>query len=71
MQFQFQSLTELISMNGHGPYVWACYLFTVFALAVLTYLPLSKKRQVMKKIARQLRIESNSLKSNSLNKKVD
>ena len=53
-------------MNGHGPYVWACYLFTVFTLAVLTYLPLSKKRQVMKKIARQLRIESNSL-----NKKVD
>ena len=47
-------------MNGHGPYVWACYLFTALILAVLTYWPLSKKRQVMKQIARQLRIESNN-----------
>ena len=60
MQFQFQSLTELISMNGHGPYVWACYLFTVLILVVLTYWPLSKKRQVMRQIARQLRIKSNN-----------
>ena len=57
MYFQFQSLTDFISMSGHGGYVWACYLFTVLIVTILTYWPLLKKRQLVAQLARQRRIE--------------
>ena len=59
MRLQFQSLTDFMSMGGHGGYVWACYLFTVLTVAVLIYWPSLKRRQLIKQIARLQRIVSN------------
>ena len=59
MHFQFQSLVDFISMDGHGGYVWGCYLFTVLTLAILTYWPLLKKQQLMAQLERQQRLDSN------------
>ena len=59
MNFQFQSLADFISMDGHGSYVWSCYLFTLLILAVLMYWPRLKKQHLMVQMRRQRRIELN------------
>lgn len=48
MNFYFDSLEEFLHMNGHGPYVWFCYIVTVVVFAVLIALPVIKKRQFFK-----------------------
>lgn len=35
MKFQFESLTDLFGMSGHGPYVWAAYGITFSAILLL------------------------------------
>lgn len=42
--FQFSSLSEFFNMNGHGIYVWVCYLITAAAFAFLGVGPRLKKR---------------------------
>ena len=58
MAFQFESLTDFANMAGHGPYVWASYGITVTALLLLVAIPVLKKRQLLSRIERQQRIES-------------
>lgn len=35
MEFQFESLSQMFWMEGHGPYVWAAYLITLFGICGL------------------------------------
>ncbi len=35
MTFQFESLSALFWMEGHGPYVWAAYLITLSGICGL------------------------------------
>lgn len=45
--FQFSDLHSFLWMNGHGPYVWGCYVVTFLGLGFLALEPrLQRKRFV-------------------------
>lgn len=45
--FQFPDLHSFLWMNGHGPYVWGCYVVTFLGLGFLALEPrLQRKRFV-------------------------
>jgi heme exporter protein D len=56
--FQFESLSAFLSMDGHGVYVWASYAATLVPLAVIAWLPYSKKRVLIAQVQRQQRIDN-------------
>ena len=58
MEFQFDSLQDFVSMSGHGPYVWACYIMVALVLTYLLLSPLWQKKQLLKEINRLKRIKS-------------
>lgn len=43
----FDSLTSLIVMEGHGPYVWTCYGVFFLLLGALVYWSLLQRRRVV------------------------
>lgn len=45
LSFQFASMAEFFTMNGHGPYVWAAYALTVSGLLYLVLKPWQRQRQ--------------------------
>lgn len=49
----FDSLTELWTMAGHGPYVWAAYAISFIVLAALIMLPAKHYRQQLRHIRQQ------------------
>ena len=53
-------------MNGHGSYVWFCYLITFIVILIMIWIPLQRRRQLMAQLKRQLRIsEAKALGSNA------
>lgn len=58
MTFQFESVMDLLSMSGHGPYVWASYAITFFAMLALVLIPLFQQKGLAVRIQRKQRIES-------------
>ncbi|WP_045859743.1 heme exporter protein CcmD [Teredinibacter purpureus] len=46
--FQFSSVQDFFSMNGHGPYVWASYLITFSGIALLALSCTAAKRKFIK-----------------------
>jgi heme exporter protein D len=48
MKFQFETFADFMTMSGHGPYVWASYGITTFALAWLFVVPVLQKREFLK-----------------------
>lgn len=48
LTFQFESLSELAWMKGHGPYVWGAYLITFVGLGYLMVVPVLKKKHFFK-----------------------
>lgn len=54
MNFQFESLHDFLLMNGHGPYVWACFAITFGLMLYLVLAPEIRTRQFIKQ---QKRIE--------------
>ena len=53
--FQFESFDALLTMGGHGPYVWAAYGLSLVIMLGLVLSPLRKQRVIMANI--QLRID--------------
>ncbi|CAM3696239.1 heme exporter protein CcmD [Parendozoicomonas haliclonae] len=53
----FEDLNALISMDGHGPYVWACYGLGMIVLAWNLLTPLRQNRAVAADIQRRARRE--------------
>lgn len=49
MKFQFETISDFIAMNGHGPFVWAAYGITFVALAFLLLSPIAQKKAFLKK----------------------
>lgn len=47
LTFQFSSLADMLSMGGHGPYVWASYLITLTAIAGLGLAPYLAQRRFL------------------------
>jgi heme exporter protein D len=54
MNFQFESFRDFLLMNGHGPYVWACFAVTFALMLYLTLAPDFRTRQF---IRQQKRLE--------------
>lgn len=52
----FTSISEFISMGGHGVFVWTCYAITLLAVAVLVVWALSERKSTIAKINRQLNL---------------
>lgn len=54
VEFYFDSLSALWTMDGHGPYVWSVYLIVVAVLAALAIQPIVRRRQLLQKFREQL-----------------
>ena len=60
MHFQFDSLNAFLTMNGHGAYVWACYLITFSVLIFLVVSPLLEKKSFLKQQKKIAILQKNS-----------
>lgn len=58
MDFYFDSFSEFVTMNGHGPYVWICYFVTFVVLASLLLMPILKSRKFIQQQRRLARREA-------------
>lgn len=65
MIFQFETLTSFLLMDGHGLYVWSCYLITGIAMKLLILFPLIKRKSLIVQLKRQKRLEENQAKTQS------
>jgi len=48
ISFQFADLHSFLWMNGHGPFVWACYLITFAGLALLVLEPRIQRKRFIR-----------------------
>ena len=46
VEFQFESLQEMLVMSGHGPFVWGAYALTIVSLLLLVVQVRMRKRDV-------------------------
>ncbi len=53
----FESFSELIAMDGHGPYVWTCYGIALVILVFNVASPLLRKKQFLQEQVRRLKRE--------------
>lgn len=51
----FESLSDALTMAGHGPYVWASYGITLAVLAALVINPIQRQRSALRAIAAEVR----------------
>ncbi|MGY8870830.1 MAG: heme exporter protein CcmD [Pseudomonadales bacterium] len=57
---QFETMSEFITMDGHGLYVWLSYGIGVSIIIGNLVLPLFKRKELMQSLARRLRRENNT-----------
>lgn len=51
----FESISDALTMAGHGPYVWASYGITLAVLAALVINPIQRQRSARRTIAAEVR----------------
>ncbi len=51
----FESFSQLLAMEGHGPYVWSAYAITLVTLIALVAQPLAAKRRQLRELRGFLR----------------
>ncbi|MCP5206577.1 MAG: heme exporter protein CcmD [Hahellaceae bacterium] len=56
----FESLQDFIAMGGHGPFVWTCYGVTILIIFYNIVQPIIRRKDVLKRLNRNLKRESNS-----------
>ena len=54
MNFQFDNVSGMLHMAGHGIYVWTAVLVTLALIAWLIINPLLQRRRVIKEIAQDV-----------------
>lgn len=47
---QFESLTALWEMGGHGAYVWSAYAISIVTLIAIIVVPVQRSRRIVKEI---------------------
>lgn len=57
MQFQFDSLQQMLEMAGHGQYVWTAVLVSLLVMAWLLIKPLQQHQDNLRDVAREYRRE--------------
>ncbi|MGS2716842.1 heme exporter protein CcmD [Eionea flava] len=62
MLFQFDSLMDFLTMDGHGIYVWLSYAVTGIALLLLAVSPTIQQRRFIIQQKRQQRIEEGAVR---------
>ena len=60
MTFQFESLQQLLTMDGHGFYVWTAVLVSMAVMLWLIVSPLLDRRRALKDVARDIARAGNS-----------
>ena len=60
MNFQFQSLEQLLAMDGHGPLVWTAVIVSVAVMLWLVIKPLAESRTALKEVTRDIARAANS-----------
>ncbi len=64
MKFQFENLESFLAMNGHGVYVWACYIFVYAILVYLTLSPVLNKKMFLKQQKKLNQLQKNTQQKN-------
>lgn len=49
----FDSLGELWSMAGHGPYVWTAYAIVLLVIVALVRDPIARRRKLLERVRRR------------------
>jgi heme exporter protein D len=60
MTFQFESLQQLLTMDGHGFYVWTAVLVSMVVMLWLIVSPLLDSRRALKDVASDIARAANS-----------
>ena len=60
MTFQFESLQQLLTMDGHGFYVWTAVLVSMAVMLWLIVSPLVDSRRALKDVASDIARAANS-----------
>lgn len=55
---RFDSLSEFMSMAGHGPYVWSAYAIAFVVLAMNVAWPLVQKRKNLDALREEMKREN-------------
>jgi heme exporter protein D len=51
----FEDLHGLVTMEGHGVYVWTAYLVTIVVIAAALIGPLLRRKRLLKQLAAELK----------------
>ena len=51
----FQTLEQLLHMEGHGAFVWAAYAITVFVIIAILLAPGRRQRRFLTQLAGELK----------------
>ena len=51
----FDNLGAVLSMDGHGVFVWSAYLIALVVLAVILIAPLRRKRRFLAQLGGELK----------------
>lgn len=51
----FESFSDVLTMGGHGPYVWTAYGITLLVILYLIWSPLAKKKRFFREQVQRAR----------------
>ena len=51
----FDSFQALITMDGHGGYVWAAYLIALTVIAGILVTPVRRRKRILRQLAGELK----------------
>jgi heme exporter protein D len=51
----FESVEQILRMDGHGAFVWSAYLITVVVLAGVLIAPGRRRKQFLRQLAGELK----------------
>ena len=51
----FDSFQALLTMNGHGIYVWPAYLITIVVIMAVLIAPVRRSNRLLEQLAEELR----------------
>ena len=54
----FDSLQQLLWMNGHGVYVWSSFVISILVMVGLIVRPLKQKQVAIKNIELQIKLQA-------------
>ncbi|WGE50742.1 heme exporter protein CcmD [Actinobacillus equuli subsp. haemolyticus] len=58
MQFQFESLSDFLSMGNYGFYVWLSYAVSIIAMGGLIWSSRREEKQIMQQVKKELAREA-------------